>query len=308
MVPSTSGDSGRGGSAALPRSVQTLIELGFSQYEARTYVGLVGRPPMTGYAISKDTRVPQPKTYEALGRLAERGVVVQVGTNPAVWAAVPAGQMLGHLDNDFKRRLTAAELRLTELDSASTDTAVVRPYREVRSLTQMVAVATELIAIAESRIYLSGYSDQIAGLGPSMIDADERRVRIDVLCSGEPPFALRHGIVDRHRSTEGTVYPHHQSRHVALIVDGVAAMWALARNGRDWTGIWTEHDDLLPAAVKGFVSHDIWAQRIFNDFKDELNAAYGPSLQYLVHPIASEESAADDDHRGGPAVRPVAAS
>ena len=76
-------------------------------------------------------------------------------------------------------------------------------------------------------------------------------------------------------------------------------MWALARNGRDWSGIWTEHDDLLPAAVKGYVSHDIWAQRMFSDFKDEAIAAYGPSLQYLVHPVASDEPGADSEPGGG---------
>jgi sugar-specific transcriptional regulator TrmB len=294
----------------MSRSIQTLIELGFSHYQARTYAGLVGRPPMTGYAISKETGVPQPKVYETLGRLAEQGIVLQVGTDPALWVAIPPSRLIAHLDNDFKRRLATAELQLARLDLDSSSTGVVRPYLEVRTLAETLSASNKLIGAATARIYLSGHADQLAELQTATADADNRGVRIDVLCYGEPPFTLTHGIINRHRSTEGTVYPHHQARHIALVVDGVATVWALARNGRDWSGIWTEHDDLLPAAVKGYVSHDIWAQRMFSDFKDEAIAAYGPSLHYLVHPVASEEPAADGARAaaGGDSAEPSIAS
>ncbi|MGW1802433.1 TrmB family transcriptional regulator [Streptomyces sp. NPDC001984] len=279
------------------RSVQTLVELGFSQYEARTYAGLVGQPPMTGYAVSKATKVPQPKVYETLGRLAERGVVVQVGSDPARWAAIPPRQLIAHLDNDFKRRLTSAELHLSRLDSDSSSNGVVRPYLELRSLPDVYDAAKKLVMAAKGRIYLSGHADQLAELSTVIADADRREVHIDVLSFGEPPITLKHGTVNRHRSTDGTVYPHHQARFVALVVDSGATVWALARNGRDWTGIWTEHDDLLPAAVKGYVTHDIWTQRIFNDFKDELQTAYGPSLQRLVNPVFTDEAMEDSTVR-----------
>jgi hypothetical protein len=49
-----------------PGAVQRLIELGFSQYEAQAYVGLLGREPLTGYALSNVTGIPQPKVYETL--------------------------------------------------------------------------------------------------------------------------------------------------------------------------------------------------------------------------------------------------
>jgi sugar-specific transcriptional regulator TrmB len=107
--------------AATPvgRSIQSLSELGFSLYEARTYVGLLGQPPMTGYAISKETKVPQPKVYETLGRLAERGVVLQISADPALWVAIPPARLIAHLDSDFKRRLTTAELHLERLESGT---------------------------------------------------------------------------------------------------------------------------------------------------------------------------------------------
>jgi HTH-type transcriptional regulator, sugar sensing transcriptional regulator len=39
--------------------VRRLMELGFSQYEAQAYVGLLGREPLTGYALANATGIPQ---------------------------------------------------------------------------------------------------------------------------------------------------------------------------------------------------------------------------------------------------------
>src|SRR5690349_22923245 len=84
--------------------ISALGELGFSQYEARTYIGLIGRGPMTGYAVAKETQVPQPKVYETLGRLVERGVVLQVDDSPAKFLGVPPDRVLRELESNFRQR------------------------------------------------------------------------------------------------------------------------------------------------------------------------------------------------------------
>src|SRR6201987_6397819 len=82
------------------RVTAALTELGFSQYEARTYTGLIGREPMTGYAIAKETLVPQPKVYETLGRLVERGAVLQGSGSPAQFVAVAPARRLSRLGRE----------------------------------------------------------------------------------------------------------------------------------------------------------------------------------------------------------------
>ena len=66
------------------RAVEQLAELGFSQYEARAYVGLLGAEPLTGYALANRTRIPQPKVYETLRRLEDKQAVVRVGDDGEV--------------------------------------------------------------------------------------------------------------------------------------------------------------------------------------------------------------------------------
>jgi sugar-specific transcriptional regulator TrmB len=294
-------------SGALPgidaRVAAALTELGFSQYEARTYAGLIGREPMTGYAIAKDTLVPQPKVYETLGRLVERGAVMQVSGSPAKFVAVPPDRVLGELERTFRQRLATVELEVSRLRRGSEDAQDVRLYKETRSWITVVSAANDLIRSATERLYVSGHDTYLEVLAEEIQAADRRGVRIDVLCFGEPPFTLRGGLMIRHSSTDGVVYRHHQARHLAITGDNAAALWALAPEGDKWEAVWAGNDQLLTGLVKGFIRHDIFAQRMFRDFSAEMVARYGAGLEGLFdrHLADAEEVVADREAaRQGP--------
>jgi sugar-specific transcriptional regulator TrmB len=275
------------------RVIDALMELGFSPYEAKTYAGLIGREPMTGYAIAKDTLVPQPKVYETLGRLVERGAVQRVSGSPAKFVAVAPARVLSQLERTFRQRLATVELEVSRMRREGTAAHELRLYKETTSWITIVSAANGLISNATERIYVSGHGTYLDALGEEIIAADRRGVRIDVLCFGDPPFSLHNGLVIRHSSTEGVVYRHHQSRHLAVTCDAAAALWALAPEGDKWEAVWSDSDALLTALVKGFIRHDIFSQRMFRDFSGEMLARYGAGLEGLFdrHPA---------DHEGAP--------
>jgi HTH-type transcriptional regulator, sugar sensing transcriptional regulator len=272
---------GGGPPAIDTRVTSALTELGFSQYEARTYAGLIGREPMTGYAIAKDTLVPQPKVYETLGRLVERGAVMQVSGSPAKFVAVPPDRVLSQLEKTFRQRLATVELEVSRMRPEGSQLQELRLLRETRSWITVVNVAQGLIGGAAERLYVSGHGSYLDALAEEIQAADRRGVRIDILCFGEPPFTLHNGVVIRHSSTDGVVYRHHQARHLAITCDNAAALWALAPEGDKWEAVWAESDPLLTALVKGFIRHDIFAQRMFRDFSAEMVARYGAGLEGL---------------------------
>jgi HTH-type transcriptional regulator, sugar sensing transcriptional regulator len=272
--------------------IAALTELGFSQYEARTYAGLIGREPMTGYAVAKETLVPQPKVYETLGRLVERGAVLQVSGSPAKFVAVAPARVLSELEREFRQRLATVELEVSRMRRESDQVQDLRLYKETNSWIAIVSAASQLISGAAERIYVSGHGTYLDALGAEIAAADRRGVRIDVLCFGEPPFSLPNGVVIRHSSTDGVVYRHHQSRHLAVTCDTAGALWALAPEGDTWEAVWSDHDALLTALVKGFIRHDIFSQRMFRDFSTEMLARYGAGLEGLFdrHPADAEEA------------------
>ncbi|MET9080744.1 helix-turn-helix domain-containing protein [Streptomyces sp. NPDC004237] len=263
---------------------QQLTELGFSQYEARAYIGLLGQDPLTGYALANLTGIPQPKVYETLRRLAEKRAVVQIGSDPARFVAVPTEHLLSQLDADFRRRLAEAKAGFAELGRGSGDEEL-RVLRSPRGWAAIIRHAGALLDGAERHVYLSAHADQLGELGPPIRRADERGVRLDVLCFGSVDLELTNGRLLRHASTDGMVYRRHQARHVACVADGRDTLWALAADGTQWDAV-VAADPLLAAVVKGYVRHDLYLQEIFADFPDQLEEAYGPGLAKLVTPYA----------------------
>ncbi len=262
-------------------AIAALISLGFSQYEARTYAGLIGREAMTGYAVAKDTQVPQPKVYETLGRLVERGAVLQISDSPAKFIAVPPARVIAELETSFRQRISTVEVEISRMRPDASGPQALRPFREATSWMAIAAAANHIVDSAQERLYISGHSTYLEPLADAIGRADRRGVRTDVLCFGEPPFTLQNGNVTRHSSTDGIIYRHHQARHLAVGGDSHAGLWALALDGEHWEGIWSDDDALITALVKGFIRHDTFVQRIYHDFSDEMSERYGAGLEGL---------------------------
>src|SRR5919201_1740747 len=101
--------------------VERLVRLGFSQYEGRAYVGLLMHGEQTGYALANATGVPQPKIYETLRRLLERGALVQVSQRPARYRAVASDALLAAYERDVLERVQRARDELARLPRGPLD-------------------------------------------------------------------------------------------------------------------------------------------------------------------------------------------
>ena len=275
--------------------IDHLVELGFSQYEARAYVGLLeASEPTTGYALSNLTGVPQPKVYETLRRLARKGVAVMLNGEPARFVALPPSQLLAQLDAGFRRRLADAELALLRMQPTAG-----AHYRVLDTLDTWTAVEGEAVRLLDEAVrhaYVSVNYEHAHATTDAIARADARGVRIDLLTFSAEAMDLVHGRAVRHESTEGVIYRHHQARHLAVVADSTKVLWALAPDGGAWDAV-TADDALLAAAIKGYVRHDLYVQQIVAEFGPELSTRYGPALEQLVMP--SPEGASEPQRASG---------
>jgi sugar-specific transcriptional regulator TrmB len=272
---------------------RTLSELGFSQYEARCYVGLMSAEPQTGYRVAKVTGVPQPKVYETLRKLVSRGFVVETGSEPTMFSAVPPEVLLRRLEENFEKRIDDARDSVRALASSELPSELEHVER-FASYRGVLRGAEQAIALANRRIYLSASADELDGLASALVDAVARDVDVVVLTFGRRDPDLPGARIFRHASTEGALYRHHQARHIALVVDSRYTVNALAADGTTWAGVRTQSEPII-AAVKGFIIHDLDLQQVFADFGPALVEAYGPGLQrlesYRSEPAERTESA-----------------
>lgn len=270
-------------------AVERLTELGFSQYEARAYVGLLGHEPQTGYGLANITGIPQPKVYETLRRLSAKGVVATLDGEPARFVAVPAGQLLAGIEDSFRATLAAAE---HELAHAADPASAASGYRVLRSLTDWSAIeeyAIGLVANSSRHVYVSINCPEPGPIAAALGQADDRGVTCDVLHFGQSFVALGRGRTVRHGSTHGVLYRRHQARHLAVVADSVDVLWAVARDGSSWQSL-VGRDNLLAALAKGYIRHDIYVQQIWNDFGDVLQDRYGPGMQQLVGELSAYQA------------------
>jgi len=278
-------------------AVQRLIELGFSQYEAQAYVGLLGREPLTGYALANVTGIPQPKVYETLHRLAAKGVVAAMEGEPARFVAVPADQLLAGLAESFQERLAGAQREL----ASATQAPGTAQYRVLQAYGSWEAIEERAVAAIDGslrHVYLSVNCQDPQAVAAALERADGRSVVCDVLHFGEPVVALRHGRTVGHDSTRGVVYRRHQARHVAVVADSADVVWAVAEDGADWQSV-AGRDKLLAALAKGYIRHDIYVQQIWNEFHDVLAQRWGPGMQQLVGDLAAHPAAKRAAAQGG---------
>lgn len=268
--------------------VRGLTELGFSSYEARAYVGLVKHGSATGYGLANATGVPEPKVYEALHRLAKRGIAVQISQDPARYSALPAEQLVGRLKAEFEQQVSAAQQDLNDLWGNGKEAIWHEPLIRIEGLDLILTEARKLVEQADQRLYISGWPGQLATMRGPILDAESRGVLISVLHFGAIDFDLERGQVIRHATTEGVLYPRHRSRQLAVVADSSQALWALAPDGDDWSAA-MPRDGLLVSVIKAFVRHDICVQRIYQQLADEMHALFGPGLE-LLNDLSSDEA------------------
>ena len=282
------------------RVAEELVRLGFSSYEARTYVGLLLAGESTGYKISNQTGVPQPKVYETLRRLVEAGAAILVNDRPARYTAVPPPELLSRLERDFRRRLEQARSGLDELPSfgAGVGSLVVNRLASISSALEM---AREAIEGARVRVYLHAGREELRPLAPAVSQAAARGVEFVLVHFGSLPFPTPPGRAVRHASTDGAVYSSRSVRHLAAVVDSRWGLWVLARKGQPDQGFFAE-SPLLASLVKTYIRHDLFVQRIYGDFPSELEEQYGPGLLSLAEfsgDDPSEEALAEATDRVG---------
>jgi HTH-type transcriptional regulator, sugar sensing transcriptional regulator len=265
---------------AIESIAERLTRLGFSQYEARTYLGLLQGDGTTGYTVANETGVPQPKVYETLRRLVARGAAIQTARRPARYAAVAPDVVLAALEEDFRSRLDAARRGLERLPRKGVHESPVS-VSGIDGFETAAEKAVAAIAAAKHRIYISARGDDLKLLAEAVTAASERGVDFVMLHFGRLPFKHPRGQVLRHASTEGALYASRKARHLAIVVDSRWAMWALARDGQQWEGLAGEVP-LLASLVKSYIRHDVFVQRIYADLPAQLEERYGRGLLRLA--------------------------
>jgi HTH-type transcriptional regulator, sugar sensing transcriptional regulator len=157
--------------------VDNLVKIGFSEYEAKAYVALLRKNPVTGYELSKLSGVPRSMIYEVLGKLTARGAAITLYKEGVTkHAPMPAAELLEKLRQEYEGVISSLQADLVAL----TATSDLEYVWNIEGEDNVVAKAREAISQAQSRIHLALSPVVFSPLKPALREAIERGLRVVV--------------------------------------------------------------------------------------------------------------------------------
>lgn len=158
-----------------------LQDLGFSEYEARAYVALLQKNPVSGYELSKLSGIPRSMIYEVLGKLTARGAALNLPVKgTALYAPVPADELLNRLQQEHEELIQRTRQELTSL-AVDSDLDVVW---NIKGADNILAKAREMIDQAQRSLHLALLPTTFELLKPTLSQAVARGVEVVLYTTG----------------------------------------------------------------------------------------------------------------------------
>lgn len=211
-----------------------LVQIGFSEYEAKAYLALLRESPVTGYQLSKLSGVPRSMIYEVLGKLAARGAAMSIRKgNSTQYAPVSAADFLDQFHREQEELIFSLKDDLVHLASAPD----LEYVWNIEGYENILVKAQEMITQAQKRIYLALLPETFPALRRALEDAGARGVRVVLYCTCE--LDLPHGRVVATPLSEEAL-GQAGGLGLILVVDGEQVLigeWLTPTHARaSWTG------------------------------------------------------------------------
>lgn len=98
-------------------TVDCLVQLGFSQTEAKVYCAMVSEEKMNGYQIAKLLGTSRSSVYAALENLLDKGAIVSIPGQTSEYAVVDPEQLIDKITSKYKKSAETAKNLLEQLSS-----------------------------------------------------------------------------------------------------------------------------------------------------------------------------------------------
>jgi sugar-specific transcriptional regulator TrmB len=263
------------------KAIAALGELGFSTYEARTYLALLRQSPVTGYQLSKRSGIPRSRIYETLDRLVAKGyaVTLQAGPDDSVeYAPLAAKEFLVRLEEQFDDTLSTLEAEIATIETGEEPESIWN----LRGQGPILDRARTMIERARESIYLVGWADVIREVQAALTAAAGRGVRIVVISCGEIDLPV------------GSHYTHAFEEHIVcqgdssinLVVDGIEVLVGETLPVDACRAAWSRNAGLVHITEE-YIRHEVYVHKIIERLGEsaaaELREAFAAGLREVPH-------------------------
>ena len=240
-----------------------LVKLGFSEYEAKGYVALLGKNPVSGYELAKQSGVPRSMIYEVASKLAARGAVLTLHSgNVTRYAPVPAAEFLDQVQQEHEKLVSDLKEELTALAEAPVPD--LDYVWNIEGVENVLARAIEMIDQAQKQIYLALLPVTYDALRPALERAVARGVRTVLYTTAE--LDLPGGEVAVAHVSEETL-GRASGLGIILVIDGAEVLIGERLSGSNARASWTG-SSLLVFIAEHHLRTDLYLPEILSRLGD----------------------------------------
>jgi len=259
--------------------IETLQQLGFTQYEAQCYLGLLRQHPLNGSQLSTICGVPRSMVYQTLNRLEEKAAVVRLGGEagePQQYEPVAPRLVIAHLSARFQATCEHLEEELNTL----TQTPPVEVVLNIIGTDDILQRAAMLVRQAQQRISVMGGSQELAALEPDLRAAIARGVSARIVSIGRAPAVAGQVVTFPGENVSAP------TRFLLLIADTAPVLIAAFPPDARASAVLTENR-ILARLLSAFLNTEYYLVRVAN----QSPALVGEMLSQVLEPEDRERYA-----------------
>lgn len=251
-----------------------LIELGFTDYEAKAYIALLQKNPATAYEIAKNATVPTSKIYEVLVKLAEKGVISEFEeNNKRKYIPMDPEEML----DSYRSKLDNTLSRLkTSLKNVNQENELAYIWN-IMDYEYLMDKARRMIDEAEKTLLISIWPEEYDLLQTNLGKATKLGIKAAVIHFGQiiAPWgqSFPHPIED-------TIYAEKGGRGLVIVADSQEVLFGKIGQNNEVQGANSMNEGFV-AIAEDYIKHDIYIMKIVKRFDQLLIERFGDNYQLL---------------------------
>lgn len=273
--------------------IKRLLKIGFSEYEAKAYTGLLYSNPVTAYELSKVSGIPSSKIYQVLAKLEERGIVQFTGSEGKKrYIPMEPDRML-----DDYRAKTESTLDKLKDDFSKIDVAADVSYVwNLNDYSKLIEKAERIIGDSKKTLLISIWKEEMKLLYKALQKAEKKKIKIAVIHYGKPENKV--GQLFKH-PIENTIYEEKGGRQLVIISDSSESLMGTIYENNRVEGAWSMNNGFVMLA-EDYVKHDIYIMKIVERFDELLIKTFGEEYFMLRNIYSDDENNTKNLYGGTP--------
>jgi len=255
--------------------IEKLRQIGLNGYEAKIYLALLKKNPLTGYEAAKLANIPQARAYDTLKALEVENIILCDHNKPAKYTPVKPKELINRYKKKINSTLDFLGKKLPDIKESHCE-----PILPLSGYLPIVDKIIDAIRCAKKNIYIEIWGQDFKYLESHLLDAYNRGLSIKIT-----------GLGDGFKSNFGTVFTQINSlmlptppnqRLLFLTLDDeecfIGEIFNSKKASTDF--LWTKNPEIV-RLTKAFIMNNMCISDIELHFPEQLKYFYGAGLKKL---------------------------